>query len=166
MTSSVSKQVLLIDDERDIRLSMGQSLELAGYQLETLERAEPALQILDRDWPGVVVCDISLPGMSGLELQQALAKLDSDLPVILITGHGDISMAVTAMRDGAYDFIEKPFSPEQLLDIVRRAIEKRSLCLENRQLKQELELQTALGPRMIGNTPAIVQLRQLVPSCQ
>ena len=78
----------------------------------------------------MVVCDVKLPGTSGTEWAQELRRLDPELPVILITGHGDIAMAVQAMREGAYDFIEKPCSSERLVSVVRRAAEKRRLVLE------------------------------------
>ncbi|MBP0049616.1 sigma-54-dependent Fis family transcriptional regulator [Marinobacterium sp. AK62] len=161
MSQSQPLPVILIDDEHHIRMAAGQTLELAGYELSTLERAEPALELLGEDWPGIVVTDINLPGIDGLELMRRVQGIDPDLPVILITGHGDISMAVGAIRDGAYDFIEKPFASELLLDVVRRALDKRSLTLENRRLKDELEAQDAPGPRIIGKTPAIRALRQL-----
>lgn len=156
--------VLLVDDEPHIRLSAGQTLELAGYQVMALERADQALENISEEWAGVIVTDINMPGMDGLELMRRVQQIDQDLPVILITGHGDISMAVSAMRDGAYDFIEKPFSTDLLLDVVRRAMEKRALTIENRRLRQELEAQSAPGPRIIGNTPAVQHLRRLVQS--
>ena len=91
------------------------------------------------EWPGVVVCDIRLPNMDGLEFLIRARKIDPHLPIILITGHGDVSTAVQAMRDGAYDFIEKPYSSERLVKTVQRALEKRALTLENRSLHRELE---------------------------
>lgn len=156
--------IILVDDEEHIRLAAGQALELGGYDVSTYETAEEALSVIDDGWPGILVTDINLPGIDGLELMKRVVAVDTSLPVILITGHGDISMAVGAMRDGAYDFIEKPFSSELLLDVVRRAVEKRSLVIENRILKQELEAQRAPGPRIIGNTPSVSQVRQLVYS--
>lgn len=154
--------ILLVDDEEHIRLAAGQTLELGGYEVTALETAEEALQMVQSGWEGILVTDINLPGINGLELMKRVVAEDPALPVILITGHGDISMAVGAMRDGAYDFIEKPFSSEFLLDVVRRAVEKRALVMENRKLKLELEAQQAPGPRVIGNTPAITQVRSLV----
>jgi len=161
MTNPQPLPVILIDDEHHIRMAAGQTLELAGYDLTTLEAAEPAQALVGDDWPGVIVTDINLPGIDGLELMRRVRAIDADLPVILITGHGDISMAVGAIRDGAYDFIEKPFASELLLDVVRRALDKRSLTLENRRLKDELEAQSVPGPRIIGNTAVIRALRQL-----
>jgi len=154
--------ILLVDDEKHIRLSAGQTLELAGYDVIARDSAEKALELINDEWSGVLVSDINMPGMDGLALLKRVQVIDPDLPVILITGHGDISMAVGAMRDGAYDFIEKPFSTDLLLDIVRRAVEKRALTIENRRLKLDLEAQSAPGPRIIGNTPNIQQLRRLV----
>jgi two-component system C4-dicarboxylate transport response regulator DctD len=89
-------------------------------------------------------------------------EIDPDLPVILITGHGDIAMAVQSIRDGAYDFIEKPFAAERMVETVNRAVDKRKLTLENRSLRQELEAQNAPGPRIIGNTPAMHRLRATI----
>jgi len=154
--------IILVDDEKHIRLAASQSMELAGYQVTVLESAEPALELVRQGWDGILVTDINMPGIDGLELMKQAREIDPDLPVILITGHGDISMAVAAIRDGAYDFIEKPFATELLLDVVRRAVEKRTLTNENRRLKLDLEAQSAPGPRVIGNTPAVQQLRRMV----
>lgn len=157
-----NKPILLVDDEQHIRIAVGQTLELAGYDVVAMESAEAALNRLDMEWPGVIVTDINMPGIDGLELMQRVQAIDPDLPVILITGHGDISMAVNAMRDGAYDFIEKPFSSELLVDVVRRAVEKRSLTMENRELRKALEAQGGIGPRIIGNSARIQQLRTMI----
>ena len=154
--------VYFIDDELDLRLANEQTLELAGFSVALFEKAEDALPLLDAQTGGVVVSDIRLPGMNGLGLLQALQEVDNTLPVILITGHGDISMAVDAMQKGAYDFIEKPFSSERLVDTVRRALEKRRLTLENRDLRIELDEQGTLGPRLIGRTAAMKALRRSI----
>jgi len=151
--------VLLIDDEKHIRLAGQQLLELAGFAVQGLDSAAAALDLIDASWPGVVVSDIKMPGMDGLDFLGRALALDSDLPVILITGHGDVSMAVQAMRDGAYDFIEKPFAAERLVESVRRAGDKRLLTMENRSLKKALQAQDLPGPRIIGRTPVIRQLR-------
>ncbi|WP_116475320.1 sigma-54-dependent transcriptional regulator [Zobellella maritima] len=159
---SAERTVILVDDDPHIRLSAGQTLELEDYQVVACERADKALTLLDPEFAGVLVTDINMPGMTGLELLAGVTAIDPDIPVILITGFGDISMAVSAIRNGAYDFIEKPFSADLLLDVVHRAQEKRALTLENRRLRQELQAQSAPGPRIIGNTPAVQQLRRLV----
>lgn len=155
-------EVFVIDDEKHLRITVAQTLALAGYQPKSFEQAEHALHQLNPDWEGVIVCDIRMPGMDGLEFMRAALKVDRDIPIILISGHGDISMAVGAIREGAYDFLEKPFSNDLLLDVVKRAWEKRRLTLENRQLKQELELHSAPGPRIIGKTRAMQQLLRMI----
>ncbi len=152
-------KVLFIDDEKHIRQANRQTLELAGLEVVCEDCAENGIEILSRDWPGIVVCDIRLPHMDGLQFLIELQKIDRDLPVILITGHGDVSIAVKAMRDGAYDFIEKPYSAERLVKTVLRGLEKRTLTLENRNLRRELELHSAPGPRIIGRTPGMEKLR-------
>jgi len=159
---SDNAKVLFIDDEKHIRIANRQTLELAGFDVQCFSYAEQILPLLSLDWPGVVVCDIRMPGMDGLTLLEKARTIDRDLPVILITGHGDISMAVNAIRDGAYDFIEKPFPADSLVETVRRAMDKRNLTLENRSLRTELEVQSVPGPRIIGRTPAMQRLRATV----
>ncbi|MEZ5449547.1 MAG: sigma-54 dependent transcriptional regulator [Thiolinea sp.] len=109
-----------------------------------------------------MITDIRMPGMDGLELMERVLKLDRDLPVILISGHADVALAVNAIRDGAYDLLEKPFATADLVESVRRGLEKRRLTLENRALKAELEEQTRPGPRIIGQAPGIVNLRKMI----
>lgn len=155
-------KVIFIDDEEHIRSASSQTLELSGYAVTGFENAESALKRLSSEWDGVVVSDIKLPGLSGLEFLEKVKTIDADIPVILITGHGDIAMAVQAIHDGAYDFIEKPFPAERLIDSVRRGTEKRSLTLENRSLREQIESQDVPGPRLIGNTPAIKQLKATI----
>lgn len=133
-----STDVLLVEDDEHVRLATTQSLRLAGLQSHGVDSAEGAQAWLKPGFSGVVVCDVQLPGDSGLQLLQALKEHDPELPVILVTGHGDIGMAVEAMRDGAWDFIEKPFSAEHLVEVVRRALAQRRLVLENRRLKAQL----------------------------
>ncbi|NEV62112.1 sigma-54-dependent transcriptional regulator [Thiorhodococcus minor] len=159
---SSSPNVIFVDDEQHIRAANRQTLELAGLQAQVFERAERALPLLSREWPGVLITDIRLPGMDGLELLERAHAVDPDLPVILITGHGDISTAVNAMRAGAYDFIEKPYPADRLIETVQRALDKRALVMENRNLRVELMANTALGPRIIGHSPEMRQLRATI----
>ncbi|MBT3057586.1 MAG: sigma-54 dependent transcriptional regulator [Candidatus Thiodiazotropha sp.] len=159
---NTNPDVYFIDDEIDLRLANEQTLELAGFQVKVFEKAEEVLKLVNDQTSGIVVSDIRLPGIDGLALLQRLQQMDATLPIILITGHGDISMAVDAMHKGAYDFIEKPFSAERLVDTVRRALEKRRLVLENRTLKSELDAENTLGPRIIGKTPAIKALKKAI----
>ncbi len=159
---SIQGKVLFIDDEKHIRQANQQTLELAGLDVYCEDSAEKGLEYISREWPGIIVCDIRLPNMDGLQFLLESQKIDVDLPVILITGHGDITIAVKAMRDGAYDFIEKPYSSERLVKTVLRGLEKRTLTLENRNLRRELELHSAPGPRIIGRTPSMEKLRSTI----
>ncbi len=155
-------QVIFVDDDKFIRKSTTQSLEMAGFSVTSFTEATTALIEIDHDCDRVIISDIKMPGLSGVELLQRVMEIDASIPVILITGQGDIATAVQAMRDGAYDFLEKPFAPDNLIEVIRRAYDKRLLVLENRNLKKELELQNAPGQRIIGNSPAVKQLRSQI----
>ncbi|MCK6262005.1 sigma-54 dependent transcriptional regulator [Vibrio sp. ZSDE26] len=155
--------VYFIDDEIDIRTAIEQSFELEDINARFFPSAEEALlAIKEEGAPKVIVSDICLPGISGENLLSTVLKQHSDVPVILITGHGDISMAVAAIQNGAYDFIEKPFSPSRLIETINRAIDKRNLTLENEALKRTLKASQTLGPRIIGETQAIKALRETI----
>lgn len=154
-------QVLLIEDEISVRLATAQSLKLADIEVTAVATAEEALPWLRSDFVGVVVSDVRLPGRSGLDVLALAMQADRDIPVILFTGHGDIAMAVDAMRQGAYDFVEKPFYPDHLVAVVRRALEKRRLVLDNRALQQAVRDKDAV-PALIGQSVGIERLRQFI----
>jgi two-component system C4-dicarboxylate transport response regulator DctD len=155
-------QVLLVEDDPTVRAGSEQALELADFTVSSYESAEPVAHQLKANSAAVLVSDVRLPGMSGLDLLAAARAIDPDLPVILVTGHGDISMAVQAMHDGAYDFLEKPYSSEQLAEVVRRAADKRRLQLEVRALRQKLEHSEGIEACLLGNTPAMQALRRVI----
>ena len=155
-------QVLLIDDDPHLRQALGQTLDLAGLKVLTLADAQQLADRIPRDWPGVVVSDIRMPGIDGLQLLAQLQALDPELPVLLITGHGDVPLAVQAMRAGAYDFLEKPFASDALLDSVRRALALRTLVLDNRSLRLALADRQTLSTRLVGQSPAMLRLREQV----
>jgi two-component system C4-dicarboxylate transport response regulator DctD len=154
-------QAILIEDEAALRLATSQTLELGGFSVQACASAEEAMTLLRANYAGVVVTDVRLPGRSGLELLTHIAALDAELPVIVVTGHGDVEMAVSAMRGGAYDFIEKPFASERLLEAVRRAQERRRLVLENRELRAA-RAQHPDMPDLIGRSAAIEQLKVMI----
>lgn len=155
-------QVLLIDDDPHLRQALSQTLDLAGLQVTSLADARGLAARIGHDWSGVVVSDIRMPGIDGLQLLEQLHQQDPELPVLLITGHGDVPLAVQAMRAGAYDFLEKPFASDELLDSVRRALELRRLVLENRSLRLALSDRQALAARLLGQSPAILRLREQI----
>ena len=147
--------VIYVEDDHDVLIGGVQALELAGFSVSGFASVETAAVSVCADMRFVVVCDVRLRGKSGLEWLSDLRRLDQDLPVILITGHGDISMAVHAMRNGAYDFIEKPCSSEQLVSVVRRAAEKRRLTLEVRSLRSALADREGIEVSLLGRSPQI-----------
>ena len=130
--------VYLVEDDEVVMRACAQALRLADIEVRAFRSAEQALAALDEESPAAVVSDVRMPGMSGLDLLGAVWRRDREIPVILITGHGDVSMAVEAMRAHAYDFIEKPFNSARLVDVVRRARERRALLRENRALREQL----------------------------
>ncbi len=154
-------QAIVIEDEQAVRQAIAQTLELGGFTVQACASAEQAQALLTADYAGVIVTDVRLPGSSGLELLAQVVALDADLPVIVMTGHGHVAMAVEAMRSGAYDFIEKPFAAERLMEAVRRAQEKRRLVMENRRLKAAWALDPDL-PALIGQSPAIERLKSMI----
>ena len=160
--TDLCKQVCLVDDDAEMRAATAQWLELSGYRVRTFPDAPAALKQVSTDYRGIVVSDVRMPRMDGMALLGRLNLLDSDLPVVLVTAHGDVEMAVEAMRQGAYDFIEKPFEPERLLDVVQRACEKRRLVMENRELRRRLDGPVGIEQRLIGNSREIRLLREQI----
>lgn len=154
--------VTIIDDEEDMRASVSQWLDLSGFAPRTFDSATAALDHIDPDYPGVVISDVRMPGLDGLEFLALLQKKDRTLPVIMITGHGDVTMAVEAMRAGAYDFVEKPFDPERLSDLVSRAGAARRLTIDNRLLRRELADGTVLLRQIMGDSAPVTRLRDTI----
>ncbi len=155
-------RVLLVEDDEDVRLGAAQALDLAGFEVQAFGAVEPARAAITEGVPAVVVCDVQLPGQSGIGWQAELRRADPQLPVILVTGHGDIAMAVQAMRDGAYDFIEKPYASDRLVAVVRRAAEQRRLALEVESLRRELDDWSGIKATLIGRSAAMERVRQAV----
>lgn len=151
--------VFLIDDERAMRRSVEQWLGLSDFQVRAYSDGRDALADLTDEFTGVVVSDIKMPGIDGMELLAAVKAVDREIPVILVTGHGEVALAVEAMKNDAYDFLEKPFSPERLLEVVSRAQERRTLVLENRILRRKLAGVSGISGRLIGQSRAIEDLR-------
>lgn len=153
------RTVLLVEDDDAMRVATVQTLELAGLAVLAFAGAEAALAALPDEFDGVVVTDIRMPRMDGLQLLARMRAVDATLPVILVTGHGDVPMAVSALRDGAFDFLTKPFASDHLLATVDRALERRALVLENRRLRAAVAAVEGEGP-LLGDSPTIVTLRR------
>ena len=154
--------VYLIEDDEAVLRACAQTMKLADHEVRCFSTAENALAALPDDPPAVIVSDVRLPGMSGLELLDEVGRRDRELPVILITGHGDVTMAVQAMRANAYDFIEKPFNSARLVDVVHRALEKRALLLENQRLREQLG--NLREKPLIGHSEGIEKVRRTIDS--
>jgi len=152
--------ICVVDDHDEIRHALVEMLQLADYQVCAYASAAAALPHLNDTWPGIVISDIRMPKMDGFEFLGVLQNVDPDLPVILITGHGDIQMALSAIRSGAYDFIEKPFRRENLLEVVKRGLDKRQLIMENRHLKAAIAAQD--NESIIGQSNTIISLREKI----
>ncbi len=156
----MATDILVVDDEADIRDLVGGILEDEGYGVRTAADSNAALAAIRARRPALLILDIWMQGggLDGLELLDLVKSFDADLPVLMISGHGNIETAVSAIKRGAYDFLEKPFKADRLLIVVERALEAASLKRENRRLRTQ-----AIAPEgVIGHSAVVVQLRQLV----
>jgi two-component system C4-dicarboxylate transport response regulator DctD len=151
--------IIFIDDEADIRSAVSQLFKLED--LTCIATANPAdvLSRVNSSFNGIVITDMHMPALNGLELLQKIHAIDAEIPLVMLTGYGAVSLAVKAMQQGAYDFLEKPFDNDHLIEVSRRALEKRHLVLENRQLKAAVAREQQPGLRILGQSPAMQQLR-------
>lgn len=156
---SDTPHILLIDDDDALRAALEQSFELADMPVRCFADASEALALLDPGFAGAVISDIRMARMDGLDLFRRVSAIDHQIPVILMTGHGDVAMAVAALKRGAFDFIAKPFATDHLIASARRAMEMRALVLDNRRLRSASE-EGAGGEPLIGESPAMVRLRE------
>jgi two-component system C4-dicarboxylate transport response regulator DctD len=149
--------VAFVDDDESVRLSNSQSLELAGLTVHPFACAGDALKVIDDKFPGVIVSDISMPQMDGRAFFSRIAQVDPNLPVIFITGHANISDAVGSMLKGAYDYLEKPYGADRLVQSVRRALDARQLVLDDRRMAATASSSDA--DMLIGDSPVMERLR-------
>jgi DNA-binding NtrC family response regulator len=155
-------EIIYVEDDPQVRSSLVQSLELAGLSVWACAAAEEALPRIVAGQHAIVITDVKLPGLDGLALQERVKGIDADIPVILVTGHGDVAMAVKAMHNGAYDFIEKPFGPERFVDTAKRAIEKRMLRVTVDELRTQLQGQSGIDTVLLGRSKAIEAVRRRI----
>lgn len=154
--------ILYVDDEEDLRRAACQTLELAELPVKPFAQAETALANISRNFSGILITDIRMAGMDGLVLMRRALEIDPEFPVILVTGHGDVDLAVNSMREGAYDFLEKPYDPVRLVETARRALEKRRLTLENRALRNQVGGRDTIEARLAGRSSEMVTIRQKI----
>lgn len=153
-------RILLVDDDRDLLKAAADWLEINGFSVLAFHRTEEAFQQLMREEPEVVVTDIRMPGIDGMTLLNSIVRQRGEVPVILMTGHGDVTLAVKAMKQGAEDFIEKPYDADHLLSILDKAVEKRRMKQEIARLQGLV--QAGGGVEIVGDSPAIRELRDRV----
>ncbi|MBT0962920.1 sigma-54-dependent transcriptional regulator [Denitromonas iodatirespirans] len=154
--------ILVVEDDPNLRLGCQQALQLAGLTVLLADSAEAALSEFAHTPLGALITDVRLPGADGMQLLRTVLRRDPGLPVVVITGHGDITLAVEAMRSGAYDFITKPFAPEHLAEVARRALDKRELSQKVAQWRDPQAAQGSLERRLVGDSPAMQRVRQRV----
>jgi two-component system C4-dicarboxylate transport response regulator DctD len=161
MTMLVTEQrVFFVDDDAALRQANCQSLALAGIEVREFADAETALGEIDREFTGIIVSDIRMPRMDGLQLFERVKAIDPEIPLILITGHADVDVAVKALRDGAFDFIPKPYAADHLIGSALKALQTRRLVVENRRLRASVEEDDG-GP-LIGDSHVMVRLREII----
>ena len=155
-------EIYLVDDDADFREATTELLEDAGLRVQAVSSADPMLRALDPEWAGVVLCDVRMAGMDGFATLKAVRAQAPRVPFIMITGHGDVRLAIAAIKAGAYDFIEKPVQPDVLLSTLKRSIAARKLYLDNARLRSRAQRGGGLRSQILGRAPAIKEVRRLL----
>ncbi|WP_336231761.1 sigma-54-dependent transcriptional regulator [Thalassospira sp. CH_XMU1458] len=155
----ITPHIIIVDDDEAMRISLAQWLELSDFDVTVYEDARQALHDISPEFAGVILTDVKMPKLDGITFTRSVLAADPDIPIILMTGHGDVPMAVEAMKSGAYDFVEKPFEPKDIVESLERAIEKRHLVLENRNLRRQIASRGSLESRLIGNSMPMRNLK-------
>ena len=158
----MSRRVLLVEDDADVRDALGQTLDLAGLEAESVASVTVAKDRLVPDYDGVVLCDIRMPGRDGFHFLHHVQRIDPELPVILLTGEGDVPMAVRAMAEGAFDFLEKPCAPQDLLGVLDKALRTRGGVLDARRQKRRATAGDAAERWIFGVSARAAALRDRV----
>ena len=151
-------KILVIDDQRSIRNTLKDILELEGYEVELAENGKDGIEIFLESKYDLVLSDIKMPEMDGLEVLSKIMEVHSDVPVVMISGHGNIDTAVESIKKGAYDFIEKPLDLNRLLITVKNALEKKELVVETKKLKKKV----ARRYEMIGTSEAMMKMKSVI----
>ena len=158
-------EIFFVDDEVEILHACKQTFQLEGFPIRTFQNAKDVLPLIHEDWLGAVITDVKMPGMSGLELFAEIRKISADIPVVILTGHGDVPMAIEAMHAGAYDFLEKPSPPELLLDVAGRALETRRTVLESALVKRRVKKGGGeISSTILGESETAAELRKVLTS--
>lgn len=150
-------KILIIDDERSIRNSLKEILVDEGYDVDLAENGAQGCEMADKEKYSVIFCDIKMPEMDGLEVLEKLHQMGVDAAIVMISGHGDINVAVECIKKGAFDFIPKPLDLNRILITIKNATEKVSLVKETKILKKKV-----YGQEMVGESPALVQVKDMI----
>jgi two-component system response regulator HydG len=161
LEKSNSKKVLLVDDHKPFRDSLAKVMAGEGFDVFPASNGEEALNLLRREFIHLILTDLKMPKMDGVELLKVAKTIHPEVEVILITGYGTVDTAVTAMKDGAFDYIQKPFKPRAILKLVRRAIEKQALVLENRMLQERIR-DFQKFDQIVGRSPTMKNILEIV----
>ena len=154
--------ILVIDDEEIMREILDALLTREGYQVHVASSGEEGLELARAQTFDAAIVDVMMPGLDGITTLQELRKLDDDLPVLMITAFASVETAITAMKLGAFDYITKPFKNDEVLIVVRNAVERRQLVAENTALKQSLQAQYRRFAGIIGGSPRMKQVFDLI----
>lgn len=159
---SPNPSVLFVEDDAELRRAIVEAMELESLDVRAFADAPSALACLEPSFTGVVVSDIRMPGMDGLEFFTRIRAIDPQIPVVLISGHADVPMAVQALHDGAFDFLTKPFAMERLMGAVAQAQAYRRGALDHQALRAAAETAANADSLLIGDSPAMVALRDAI----
>lgn len=157
----IKAKILIVDDERIVRDSLKHWFEDEGYSVETAEDATKALKMYEKGKYDLLLLDMKMPGMSGIELLAKIKEIDKDVIVILITAFASVPTAIQALKIGAYDYVTKPVDPDELNNLVKNALEKKELTIENKKLKEKID-ELILPENLVGESEEMKKLYDLI----
>lgn len=154
------EKILIIDDERSIRNTLQEILSLEEFQVSVAENGKEGIEKIKKETPQVVMCDIKMPGMDGIELLETVSNTHPELPIIMISGHGDIDTAVESLKKGAFDYLQKPLDLNRVLVTVRNALDRTTLVEETKVLKKKIHAAKSSG--IIGDSKEIKAIKDMI----
>lgn len=156
----MTRKVLLVDDDKSVREALGQTLDLAGFDVTLAASFIEATDHISPEFDGVVISDVRMPGKDGFALLERSAAIDADIPFVLLTGEGDIPMAVQAINHGAFNFLEKPCPPKRLIEVAEKACGARQIVMENRAFRSTMAREDAAARLILGRSEVTSRLRK------
>ncbi|MCI2395163.1 sigma-54 dependent transcriptional regulator [Aliiroseovarius sediminis] len=153
-------QIYVVDDDKDFREATCELLQEEGLMPRAFSDGQAMLDLLDPEWGGVVLCDIRMAGLDGFDVLRRVRQAAPDVPVVMITGHGDVRLAIAAIKAGAYDFLEKPVQPDFLISMMKRTLNARKLVIENKRLRRRITRRGGLAGQLVGRSHVMKQCRK------